>query len=225
MPEFSKNTDRPVLTAKVINSWNSLKKSFLVQVRYPTLEISVAGLSRREQSSTSQIRFPHHHAVWIQQPFLHPSPSGRLAYHRGFRPHLQQILKLRGPPACKRQLLVVSSSSSLCCVSPHIFYFVHVLVHTPLLSHPARRSGSLQPVSCRGSGCPGISLCSPASPSLLQRQRSERLHATVATGKKKNSSRSLLAFALLLITSGVIGMGAPVPHVLGLLLFTPTRCF
>ena len=43
--------------------------------------------------------------------------------------------------------------------------------------------------------------------------------------KEKNSSGSLLAFALLLITSGVTGMGASVPHVSGSLVVTPTRCF
>lgn len=75
----------------------------------------MAGLSRREQSSTSRTRFPYHHAVWTQQPSLHPSPCGRLAFHGGFRAHLQQIQKLHGPPACKTSvghvIVTVSCSS------------------------------------------------------------------------------------------------------------------
>lgn len=68
--------------------------------------------------------------------------------------------------------------------------------------------------------------CAPQHLHLSYRGRDQRgFMQRLLPEKKKNSSRSLLAFALLLITSGVIGMGAPVPHVLGLLLFTPTRCF
>lgn len=54
-----------------------------------------------------------------------------------------------------------------------------------VLSHPAPRSGSLQLFSCRGSGCPGISLCSPASLSLLQRWTKERPHGIAAKRKEK----------------------------------------
>lgn len=110
--------------------------------------------------------------------------------------------------SCHRRRVVFSASFVCRCV-PH-------------RSRPALRSASRQPCSCRGSGCPGISLCSPASPP-AQTERRRLIQQLLRGGGE--SSRSPLAFALLLITSGLTGVGALVPHVSGSLVFTPARCF
>lgn len=112
MPEFSKNTDHPVLTAKVVNSWNGLKKPFLAQVGYHPPDFrGVCGWAKQnwaEQPLTNRVPLLVGCLDTAVASLCHP-PLDRLAFHRGFRLHLRQIPKLHGPPASVGRVTVVVS--------------------------------------------------------------------------------------------------------------------
>lgn len=215
MPEFSKNTDHPVLTAKVVNSWNGLKKPFLAQVGYHPPDFrGVCGWAKQnwaEQPLTNRVPLlvgclDTAVASLLPSPFRQTCFSQRLQTSPPANSEVTWTTRICW--SCHRRRVVFSASFVCRCV-PH-------------RSRPALRSASRQPCSCRGSGCPGISLCSPASPP-AQTERRRLIQQLLRGGGE--SSRSPLAFALLLITSGLTGVGALVPHVSGSLVFTPARCF